>query len=58
MLLFLFRGVFKNFYTIPVVIENLNLALAILIGAPITVANDAIKMVSLVAYKAIVDLSK
>ena len=41
---FLFRVVFNNFFTIPVVIENekLKFALTIPTGAPITVANDTI----------------
>ena len=57
---FLFRVVFNNFFSIPVEIENarLKLALAIPTGAPITVANDAIEMVSLAADNAIKDLSK
>ena len=44
----------------PVDIENarLKLALAIPQGAPTTVANDAIEMLSLVADKTIKDLSK
>ena len=39
---FLFRGVFNNFFTIPVKIENatLELALSIPTGATITVKND------------------
>ena len=41
-LFFLFRFVFNNFFTIPLDNENarLKLALAIPIGAPITVANN------------------
>ena len=52
---FLFCVVFNNFFTIPVEIENvrLRLALAIPTGAPITVLNDAIEMVPLVADKTI-----
>ena len=48
------------FFTIVVKIENarLELALAIPTGAPITVANDAIEMLSLVIDKTINDLSK
>ena len=48
------------FFTIAVKIENatLELALAIPTGAPITVANDAIEMLSLVIDKTINDLSK
>ena len=45
-LIFLFHVVFNNFFTIPEVIENVKLKLAFAIpsGAPITVVNDAIKM--------------
>ena len=45
---------------IPVEIENerLNLALTIPAGAPITVANDPIKMLPVVTDKTIDDLSK
>ena len=52
---FLFRVVFNNFFTIHVVTENekLKLAPAIPTGAPITVANDAIEMLSLVADKTV-----
>ena len=48
------------FFTIAVKIKNarLELALAIPTGAPITVANDAIEMLSLVIDKTINDLSK
>ena len=55
---FLFLVVFSNFFTIPVVIENarLKLALAIPAGAPITVANDAIEMLPVVTDKTITDL--
>ena len=57
---FLFRAVFNNFITIPVVIENtkLKLALAIPTGAPITVANEGVDIPLLVADKTIKDLSK
>ena len=57
---FLFRVVFNDFFTIPVVIENakLKLALAIPTGAPTTVANNAIEMLPLAANKTIKDLSK
>ena len=57
---FLSLVVFNNFFTIPVEIENarLKLALAIPTGAPITVANDAIEMLLLVADNTIKDLSK
>ena len=50
---FLFLVVFNSFFTIPVQIENarLKLALAIPTGAPITVANDAIKMLPVVTDK-------
>ena len=46
---------FLTTFTITVDIENgsLKLSLAILTGAPITVANDAIKMLSFVANKTI-----
>ena len=55
--IFIFRAIF---FTIPIAIENakLKLALAILTGAPITVANDAIDIPPLVADKTIKDLSK
>ena len=57
---FLFRVVFNNFFTILVEIENarLKLALGIPTGAPITVANDVIEKIILVADKTINDLSK
>ena len=59
LLCFLFCVVFNSFFTIPVKIENvrLRLVLAIHTGIPITVANDAIEMLPLVAYKTIKDLS-
>ena len=61
-MLFLFNSCcfFKKIFTIPVKIENaiLKLALAILTGAPITVANDAIEMLPVVTDKTINDLSK
>ena len=52
---FAFRVVFNTFFTILVVIENakLNLAFAIPKGAPITVANDGMKMSPLVVNKTI-----
>ena len=58
-MLFLFRVVFNNFFTIPVDTENarLKLAFAIPTGAPIAVANDAIETLPLVADKTIKDLS-
>ena len=51
---------FNYFFTSPVDIENarLRLALAIPTGFPITVANDAIEMLQLVADKTIKDLSQ
>ena len=50
---FLFRVVFNIFFTIPVDLENGRLKLF-----PITVANDAIEMLPLVAVKTSKDLSK
>ena len=60
MFFFLFLVVFNNFFTIPVVIENRRLQIALVIptGAPITVANDAIEVLPVVTYKTINDLSK
>ena len=60
MFLFLFLFVFNNFFTSAVNNENvrLRLALAIPTGVPITVANDAIEILPLVADKTIKDLSK
>ena len=60
MLLFLFLVIFDNFFTSPIDNENvrLKLALAIPTGIPITVANDAIEMLPLVADKTIRNLSK
>ena len=57
---FLFLVVFKNYFTDPVDNETvrLRLALAIPTGTPITVANDAIKMLPLAADETIKDLSK
>ena len=57
---FLFLVVFNSFFTIPVVIENARLQLALIIptGAPITVANDPIEMLTVVTDKTINDLSK
>ena len=48
------------FFLIPVQIENarLKLALVIPIGAPVTVANDAIEILSVITDKTINDLSK
>ena len=57
---FLARVVFNNFFTVPVVIENakLKFALAIHTGAPVTVANNAIEILGLLADKTIKDLLK
>ena len=51
---------FRNFFTMPVDIENarLKLALAIPTGSPITVANYAIEMLPVVTDKTINDLTK
>ena len=59
-LFFLSRVVFNNFFTSPVDNENvrLGLALAIPTGVPITVANDAIETLPLVADKTIKNLSR
>ena len=60
MLFFLFVVGFNNFFTIPVVVKNekLKLALAIPTVAPMTVANDAIDIPPILADKTIKDLSK
>ena len=60
MLLFLSLVVFNNFFTRPVHNENarLRLALVIPIGAPITVAKDAIETPPLATDKTIKGLSK
>ena len=52
---FLIRVAFNNFFKIPVEIENIRLELAIAIhaGAPITVTNDTIEMLPVVADKTI-----
>ena len=52
--------VFNNFFTSLVDNENARLRFALVIpaGVPITVANDAIEMLPLVADKTIKDLSK
>ena len=57
---FLFLVVFNNFFAMPVDTEKarLKLTLAIPTGAPITIENDEIKMLQLVADKTIKDLSK
>ena len=59
-LFLLFFVAFNNFFTSPVHNENarLRLALVIPIGAPITLAKDAIESPSLVTDKTIKDLSK
>ena len=51
---------FNSFFIIPVEIENarLKLALAINTGAPITVANDALEILSVATDKIINDPSK
>ena len=58
--LFLFRVAFSNFFTIPVVIENarINLALEIPTGASITITKDVIELLLFVADKTIKDLLK
>ena len=55
MFLFLFLVVFNNFFTSPVHNENvrLRLTLAVPTGIPITVVNDAIEMLPIVADKTI-----
>ena len=60
MLFFLFVVGFNDFFTIPVVVKNekLKLALAIPTVAPMTVANDAIDIPPILADKTIKDLSK
>ena len=49
----LFLVVFKNFFAIPVVIENARIQIALIIptGAPTTVANDAIEMLPVATDK-------
>ena len=58
MFLFFFLVPFNNFFTSPVHNENARLRLALVIptGIPITVVNDAIEMLPLVADKTIKDL--
>ena len=53
-------AVFKNVFTNPDVIENIKLQPApiISVGAPITVANDAIEMLTYNKDKTFNDLSK
>ena len=60
MFFFLFLVVFNSFFTSPIENENgrLRLALVIPTGVPITVANNAIKILLLVADKTMKDLSK
>ena len=57
---FFFSLFFNNYFISPVDNENvrLRLALAIPTSFPITVANDTIEMLALVADKTIKDLSK
>ena len=57
---FLFCVVFNNFFTVPVETENvrLRLVLAIPTDVPVTVANDSIEMLPLVADKTIKYLIK
>ena len=57
---FLFFAVLITFFTIPVVIENAKLQLALITptGAPITVANDATEMLPVATDKTINILSK
>ena len=55
----LFCVAFNNFfYKVDIENTRLKLVLAIPAGAPITVANDAMEMLALVADKTIKDLSK
>ena len=54
----LFLVVFNKFFTIPVAIARLQLALIIPTGVPITVANDAIEALPVATDKIINDLSK
>ena len=58
--LFLILILFKNVFTNPVVIENarLQLALIILTGAPVAVANDAVEMPPVATDKTINYFSK
>ena len=58
--LFFFLIVFEKFFTNPDVIENVKLQLAPVIptGAPITLANDAIEILSDNIDKKFNDLSK
>ena len=52
--------VFKNFFTNPIVIENVRLQLALIIptGAPIIAATDAIEMLPVATAKTINELSE
>ena len=55
-MLFIFLCViFNNFFTIPTVIENAKLKLATPTGATMTVADDTIETLPIVAYKKIKD---
>ena len=56
----MFLVVFNRFFTIPVEIENarLKLALGILTGAPITVANYTIEILPVITDKTIDNLTK
>ena len=58
MLFLLSHVAFNNFSTIQVEIENARPKLALATGALITVANDAMEMLPLVANKKKKDLSK
>ena len=60
MFLSLFLVVFNHFFTSAVDNENVRLRLALIIptGVPITLANDAVEMLPLVAKKTIKELSK
>ena len=60
MVFFLFIDVSNNFFMIPIEIENARLKAALpnQTDAPITVTNDAIEILSLVAYKTIKDFLK
>ena len=56
----LFLVAFNNFFTNPVHNENVRVRLALVIptGVPITVANDAIETLLIVADRIIKDLSQ
>ena len=57
---FLFLTVFNSFFTIPILIENARLQLALIIptGAPTTVANNAVEILPVATDKTFNDLSK